>query len=228
MNKVLVVAGVTASASLLAGAAGGYFFARRSLEMKYAQLARQEIEEARTFFKRLNKTDEFETPEKAVKELIGESDGNEFVAPQVSAAAVALETYKGVVPADRVNYSGNLETRNVFAKTPLGDEDWAKELRDRTEEAPYVLNQDEYMANESGYTQVTFTYYAGDGVLADDRDDLISDVDDMVGLYNLKKFGHWSGDPRVVYVKCDIRELEFEIKLHDGKYSEVVAGLQDG
>ena len=47
----------------------------------------------------------------------------------------------------------------------------------------------------------------------------------MVGLVNLGKFGHGSGDPNVVYVRNVELEMEIEIIHSDGKFSEQSRGI---
>jgi hypothetical protein len=98
-----------------------------------------------------------------------------------------------------------------------------KDLRDRR--TPYILEKDEYLESDSDFNQTTVTYYAGDETLADERDDIIEDIDKVVGLANLQRFGHGSGDPRVLYVRNELLEIDYEILLHEDKYKDLVAGM---
>lgn len=223
MNKNVLIIGATAVVSLAAGAAGGYFFAKKQLTAKYEDLAKREIAEAKDFYKVLHKKDEFETPEKAAAELIPVVNGNEF-----SEAADAMKVYQGEVETKTETDVEVVVQKNIFTqiRTQLSenDEAWERETRNRTEEAPYVLKQAEFMAGELEYQQVTLTYYSGDKVLVDEREDIIEDKDDLVGLFNLERFGHWSGDEKVVYLRNHVKELDLEVLLHEGKYGEIVAG----
>lgn len=232
-TKLVTTLSLTAVVAAGVGAAAGFVVARKQLELKYEELAKKEIAEAKNFYKTLHKKDELETPEKAVATLIGTADSdNEFTQTTVAKAAAigALKTYNGEVDVEKLTRdrvkADEVLNLNVFVEVKNGTpEEWEAELRRRTEEAPYILNKDEYEQNESGYTQVTLTYYAGDETLCDERDDVIEEQDDTIGLYNLKRFGHWSEDARVVYVRNDVKQLEFEILLHDGTYKEIVAGF---
>lgn len=219
--KLAIAVGSTAIASLLAGAAAGYLFAKRQLSMKFDERLKAEIEETRAFYKKVYKEDEFQTPEKAVETLL-------------PGAAKALRAYKGIEPQvvitdeDLVEIRDKLIEANVFDNAGDSTEEIEEtDIRNRTEEAPFILSKDEFMSNDSGYTQSTLTYYAGDGVLMDEREDRIDEVDKTVAERNLKRFGYGSGDPRVVYIRNDALEIEFEVLRHDGKYSKDVAGLEE-
>lgn len=231
MRSVPLMIGASVVCALALGSGAGYLVAKKQLETKYEKIAQKEIEEAKTFYAKTNKTGEFETIDKAFAALHpDEIDGG---GPKMAAAATALTNYQGVstkttAPTKVDDKTVTEIVSNVFANTKrekdFSPEALEREIRNRTEEAPYVITKDEFMNNEQDYTQLTFTYYAGDGVLTDERDDIIEDSDVMVGDNNLVRFGDWSDDPRIVYVRNHEKELEFEIALHDGKYSEVVTG----
>lgn len=105
--------------------------------------------------------------------------------------------------------------------------DWiySYELSKRTPEHPYVIHQDEFMAEErEGYSQVSYTYYEADDVLCAEDDKPLAHRDLTVGQDNLR-FGHGSTDPNVVYVRNDRLELEMEITRSSGSYEEEVMGL---
>jgi hypothetical protein len=103
------------------------------------------------------------------------------------------------------------------------DWDYEAELATRVPERPYVIHQDEFVSNESGFHQDTLTYY--------ERDDIMADSDDTP-LYDYKKlmgdllFGHGTNDPNVVYIRNEKLELEWEILLHTGSFSEEVLGVE--
>jgi len=218
--KLSIVVGTTAIVSLAAGSAAGYFIALKILEKKYEGRLQEEVESTKKFYAKLYKKDEFQTPESTMKEI----------APGAAEAAAALINYQGRSQAFQV-----VDTRTEFVEEVLSnifsdtttEEISDKEKQNRTEEAPYILTKDEFMENDSEYTQSTVTYFAGDKVLIDSREDMIEEVDMTVGEGNLERFGHGSGDPNVLYVRNDRLELEFEILLSRGKYSKEVAGLEE-
>ena len=94
-----------------------------------------------------------------------------------------------------------------------------KEEPEIIKEAPYVISPDEY-GEIYDYDQIELTYYA-DGVLTDDTDEVIDDVDDTVGLDSLNHFGDYEED--AVHVRNDERKCDYEI-LRDLRnyYGEIV------
>ena len=109
---------------------------------------------------------------------------------------------------------------NVFADSSP-EWDYEEEVKARTRNAPYVLHKDEFWAEESGYTQLTMTYYAGDDIMVDSDE---VPVYNYLGIVGELKFGHGSDDPGVFFVRNDQLEAEYEILLDRGYYEEEVLG----
>jgi len=221
VNKTALIAGGASIVSFAAGVAAGYFALRRKFEADYSDRLTIEIEETRKFYAKLSEKESYKTPEEAAAALL----------PQ---AVTAIKQYRGdekpkyfeeVDPKTEFTKEEPPSVRRIFDRGNATEEVSAVDKRNRTEEAPYILEKEEYLNNESEYTQSTLTYYAGDGVLTDSRDDIISEIDDTVGEGNLQRFGYGSGDPKVVYVRNDALDLEFEILHHEGTYKQHVAGL---
>jgi hypothetical protein len=102
---------------------------------------------------------------------------------------------------------------------------WETELAGRLEGAPYVIHQDEYREHRTGYTQVTYTYYALDDTLVDEGNGHpLPHGDEIVGQGNLK-FGHGTDDIDVVFVRNDRLEMEMEICRVPKSYEEEVLGV---
>lgn len=233
----LVVLGASV-VSLAAGAGLGYLVAKKQLDDYYRNLSEQEIAEAKKFYSILYKrTDDTKTPADAASSLI----------PNEAEAAKAIRRYQGVdeevsvvvgtpgsqewhVPETEYDEEEPEEiAKNVFddPRAPSNFPDFEVEVKKRTEEAPYVISQDEFLANETSYMQSTITYFAGDNVLVDERDTPIENPDSTVGLDSLLKFGQWSNDRKIVYVRNDALEMEYEIANSEGKYSVEVLGLPE-
>lgn len=85
-------------------------------------------------------------------------------------------------------------------------------------EKPYLIDPDAYSEYEDYRTQ-ELTYYA-DGTLADAEDNVIDDVDEMVGEKNLHRFGEFDDD--YVHVRDDKRCVDYEIWKDPRTYFEVV------
>lgn len=99
---------------------------------------------------------------------------------------------------------------------------YGKELEEKEEvknvSKPYVIPPDEF-GDLLEYDTISLTYYA-DGVLTDDMDEPVEDVDDVVGIDSLNCFGEWEDDS--VFVRNDKYKAYYEILLDERKYSDVV------
>lgn len=83
---------------------------------------------------------------------------------------------------------------------------------------PHVIAPDEF-GNDDEYETVSLTYYA-DGVLTDEDDIPIEDVDDLVGEDSLTHFGEYEDDS--VHVRNDRLKCDYEILYDTRNYSDVV------
>lgn len=80
---------------------------------------------------------------------------------------------------------------------------------------PEVISPDDFDTN--GYKTQTLTLYA-DGVLADEYDNIITNVDEIVGEDSLEHFGEYEED--TVYVRNEERETDYEILRDSTNYSD--------
>jgi hypothetical protein len=88
---------------------------------------------------------------------------------------------------------------------------YPEELAQRSPQQPYIVHQDEFFMNEDEYEKATLTYYAGDDVLTDEDELPVDAPDAMVGLDNLKRFGHGTDDLNVLFVRNDVVRMMYEI-----------------
>ena len=82
---------------------------------------------------------------------------------------------------------------------------------------PYVISPEEFDDNED-YETVSLTYYS-DGILTDERDNVIEDVEETIGEDSLTHFGEYEDDS--VFVRDDRKKIDYEILADDRKFSEV-------
>lgn len=85
---------------------------------------------------------------------------------------------------------------------------------------PRIISPFEFGENGDEYEAVSLTYYA-DGVLADDLDEPIDDIDSVVGSEALNHFGDNESDPDSVYVRNDRMKCDYEILLDTRNYADV-------
>ena len=82
---------------------------------------------------------------------------------------------------------------------------------------PHVIKPDDF-GDLYDYEKVSLTYYA-DGVLTDEDDNIVDDVEEIVGRDSLKTFGQYEEDS--VYVRNDEHRCDYEILLDERKYNQV-------
>jgi hypothetical protein len=239
INKgVLLVGGIVIGVSV------GFLIAKKRLESKYLAMAEEEIAEIRAMYYQRRKLDmdadsrvkeakksaaqileeRGYTPPTAQDERYIQSEQAAIDEANAEAARAELEAEEEIV----VPNGDEVVVTNVFHAGEIDEWDWDIEKTIRKEAhggVPYVLHRDEYFENEQGYDQITLTYFEGDDVLADSHDTPVDDQDAMVGLGNLAKFGHGSGDPNTVYVRNDELQIEIEVIHSDGKFSEQRRGI---
>lgn len=210
---------VTASISALASAAITYKVTVDQLGEKLKDEADVElqkaIEEAKAFYKTLNKKEEYSTPEDALEALH----------PEVAEAAQALINYRAHSTIEQPEPQLREVASNVFTDVAVIPKTFVLEEEDRSPDKPYLISADEFGEAEFEYDQVSCTYYEGDGVLADSYDHTIDDIDKKVGNDNLLRFGVESGDENIVFVRNVKLSADFEIARSRGKFSEDVLGL---
>lgn len=243
------VAYTIAALGTAVGAYAGHRLSLHILQSAYQQLLEAEVASTREYYKKLNEqktmTDSH-AAETLVKVLVPEKVSLDKAVERVPReAARAMTQYRGIAPVPTENDANfvparsalfsdtgdlptlNEVTRSVFDKdeTDLAER-IALEVRDRSEDFPYIISKEEFFENVPEHEQDTLTYYEGDGVLAETDDSVVlaDDIDWMIGNYNLPRFGHRSDDPNVLYVRNHVKGMDFEIVRHTGKYAVVVAG----
>lgn len=237
MKNVLALSGLAVTAAGLGGVAG-YFLAQRRLEQKFNKELDVQIKEAKEHYKGLSTiTTEkpYSSPEEAVAALIPETPKN---------VQAALKTYGGhTMPAPRTiapvvidealeeEESGTVirevvqpKDQNIFAAPPVTI-DLGESVREPGR--PYTITEEDFMQNEHDFAQTTFTYYAGDRILANTRDEVMDQVNQIVGHANLEKIQDLPEDKNTLYVRNEKYDSDYEIVVSMGKYSVEVAGLDE-
>ena len=220
-KRVIFAVAGSSVVSLAVGSIAGYFFAKRQLTEEFEEQLTEEVSATKDFYSRMHKKD-FATPAEAARALIPEEPSEETLRRVLTGLKYTADGTPAHIAAIRGDV--DLEPASIFDGTET-EFDLDAEVAARTSEAPYILLRDEFMNNERDFTQDTLTYFRADKVLIDAADQPVPDVDDLVGEGNLLRFGYLSGDQRVLYVRNEQKELEFEILLSDRAYTEEVLGL---
>lgn len=199
---------IVAVLSFIIGAAAGAAVAVVVVRQKYIDLAEDEIQSVREMYEsRVREAEDDEEATRAEFEEIQEKHRQRM----------AEEGEKKTRPY-RTNYSDPIER--------LGPAEAAGAhiiTRSDTKKAPYVISIDDFHNTKNYFDKINLTYYSGDGVLVDDKEELVDDIQNLVGD-NLDKFGAQSEDPDVVFVRNEKMTSDFEITREKGSYAELVAG----
>lgn len=183
-------------ASFLFGTAVGVAVSWKILKTKYEQIAQEEIDSVKEVFSKRNKeTAEFlNDAAKTLSEIKEEIDEGPY------------EKSEGII-----DYSGMCRDFGYIS------ENKEKKGGDDMNDYPYVISPDEF--DEIGYNTVSLTYYA-DGVLTDERNDPIEDVDEIIGEDSLNHFGEYEDDS--VFVRNDALRTDYEILRDLRNYYDIV------
>ena len=181
------------SLGFIIGAASGATVAWYLLKDKYETLAQEEIDSVKEVFARREQEMKDETVKRNVAEGIKDSDRTK---------------------PDLKEYAEQLKKNGYTRYSDLSADD--EGVSDK-QTKPYVIPPEQF-GDDENYDQISLTYYA-DGVLADENDEVIDDVEETVGIESLNHFGEYEDDS--VFVRNDTRKCDYEIFLDQRTYSEV-------
>lgn len=189
MKKELYFVMFIAGATVGALATWGY------AKKKYEKIAQEEIDSVKKVFNK-------KVSENGQKILEGLNNGFKTTGKQTKEKFDA-EKYTAILQNE--GYINPSSENNI------------KDKKENIMGYPYIISPDEF-GELSNYEVISLTYYA-DGVLADDNDEMIYDVEDIVGDA-LNHFGEYEDDS--VFVRCDKRKCDYEILLDQRNFAEVV------
>jgi hypothetical protein len=229
LNKQWGIPAITGAACFIAGTGVGYMVASARLSKKV-----KEIEENQRMLR-----EHFEgITRDRTEPTIAEPDKDVDMVQHVEVDVVEIVETSAIQVEDRVSQypEEELETivvefeepvpfhSRIFTEDPDFDTwDYDVEVPTRGNHDPYVIHRDEFFAEESGFRQTSLSYYAGDNILCDEKDQPIYNHELIVGEHNLK-FGHGSKDRSIVYIRNPHLQAEYEIILDNGYYQVEVLG----
>lgn len=223
INPRVVLAAASAF-SALAGAAASYVVTMKVMESKFQKQLHDEVQDARAFFQQMYSTPTFvEVPAETEKALVVK----ETQVDRVGAALESLESYQPT-QEDEVDRKPVI-VNNIFTNaTPPGTEVLAALMATRDPAEPYIITREEFYENEPDFEQQQFTYWEGDDILVDDREEFNPvDSDQVAGDDNLMRFGYGSGDENVLYVRNETLDppMDLHITKSSGKYADEVMAI---
>lgn len=237
--------------SLIVGGTVVHVVDAKRLEAKYADLAEQEIADAKRFYGELSTRSGMSDKPGSPTDLVALLHPEESSEPSVVAAADALLKYQGFHQKDPLVRTNIFTDKEFVDQDPdetiivseveivdgevvaadvvvYNNEDSAIPMsvvhKDREE--PYIISEEIWQAGEMGYDQPQVTYYAGDDVLADENDQLIDNVEQVVGTDNLLRFGEGTDNENGLFIRNNKLKLDLEVQRSDGSYKFEVLGLE--
>ena len=93
-----------------------------------------------------------------------------------------------------------------------------KEKYDPMTNVPYVISPDEYGENDN-YTLISLSYYEGDGVLADDGDEVVDNIEETVGVDFATHFGEYEDDS--IFIRNERLKCDYEILKDHRSFSDI-------
>lgn len=185
---------VTGFMMFIMGAVVGSVITWQYTKGKYEQIAQEEID--------------------SVKEVFSKRDTDTEIKAKNSEFRPA-KVEKMTEKPNILEYAEKLKKENYTNYSGMGNR---KEEQTSMEEKPYVISPEEFGEFEE-YEKISFSYYA-DQVLADENDELIEDVEDIIGIESLTHFGEY--EPDSVFVRNDRLKCDYEILMDQRTYSEVL------
>lgn len=168
------------------------------------------IGSAVTFVVMKRKYESYEWEEEYIEEQEEESQEKEEEPVEEKAGKLLNEGFReGLKSVKRENM---IQYNKILNDNEYSSGEDKKEAKDV--EKPYMITVDEYA--ELGDYNTESLYYFEDGVLTDESENIIDDVEDIVGEEALAKFDEEEVDS--VYVRNDTRKTDYEILRDMGNY----------
>ncbi len=181
----------------IVGAAIGSAITKVYLKKHYEQIAQEEIDSIKAVF--TNRKSDFDKKNKENEDKSKNAD--QKLKPDLVGYAAKLQEH------GYINYSTNSEKSNEKRKD------------DSMLDKPYIISPEEYGENMD-YENLSLTYYS-DGILADDDDEIVDDIEHTVGADFADHFGDYEDD--CVFVCNDRLGCYYEI-LKDYRPYKAIAG----
>lgn len=171
------------------GTALGVLSTQRYFKAKYKKIADEDVRSVKDMYKKTTGLD---------------SEVLKYIENDIKAVQALQDDYERIIgEAGYRAESENIEER--------------KEEKDVSK--PYVISPDEFddLLDED-YTIESLTYYA-DGILTDNMDNIVDDIDEIIGRDSLEHFGEYEED--TVYVRNDEKKCAYEVCLDDARYADL-------
>ena len=239
MNKSVIAI----FAAFAAGAAVSYFVTRKLLEEQYAQIAQEEIDSVKEIFGRTPVSDDMydkkdEAPHSVDDEEYADRQESR-INPNASMTRSSLSL--GAVKSEQAKQNYHLigAQTNGDKVEPAYEEDEDKDEEsdypqsevydgqerdlthiDRTQ--PYVISGEEYTDEFEHHDKISLYYYVLDDTLANEREEVMDDIDGTVGWEVFKVLEMQN----CAWVRNEPLGIDYEICAVRNSYAQAVHGIR--
>lgn len=235
-NQIKILSGFGLfSLGLVIGGCFGYFFDKKKLQAEYSRISKEEIASVKEHYSKFRKEGPYNSPTKIVEQKYGDKISDldydtvdKEDEPHVNDEGLVVDEHG--VPLYDLNASEGTVTpvRDGLTEWERQERGYHEPPSERDPYNPYVISALEFMDEMEGeFDKITITYFEGDNTLCDERDEILDDIEGLVGSDSLSQFGVKSDDPNVVYVRNEKLKIDFEIVLDPQNYGEIVGGFRE-
>ena len=200
MYKVIIFIG---------GVAAGSFVTWRLLKEKYIRQTQEEINEVREHYRKKKESEEVTVDSNGSTETNEKPDLIEYAAKLTKNGYIDYTNPKSLVKATGDMIDAVVQKDNEESLDPVI-------LNDPSYQPPYIISPEDFAIDDE-YTIVNLNYYI-DGVLTDEDDNIVENVDDVVGLENLNHMGEYEDD--ALHIRNENYKCEYEILLSRRLYHD--------
>lgn len=193
----------------IGGVAVGSLVTWRLLKEKYIRQTQEEINEVREHYRKKKESEEVTVDSNGATETNEKPDLIAYAAKLTKNGYIDYTDPKSLVKATGDMVDTIVQKDNEESSDPVI-------LNDPSYQPPYIISPDDF-ATDDEYTIVNLNYYI-DGILTDEDDHIVENVDDVVGLENLNHMGEYEND--ALHIRNENYKCEYEILLSRRLYHD--------
>ena len=193
----------------ISGVAVGSFVTWRLLKEKYIRQTQEEINEVREHYRKKKESEEVTVDSNGSTETNEKPDLIAYAAKLTKNGYIDYTDPKSIVKATGDTIDAVVQQTNEESLDPVI-------LNDPSYQPPYIISPEDFAIDDE-YTIVNLNYYI-DGVLTDEDENIVENVDDVVGLENLNHMGEYEDD--ALHIRNENYKCEYEILLSRRLYHD--------
>lgn len=237
VTKAVVGAVIVFASGVGVGVAIGHNVGKKAGAKQAWGAAEVEMDELEDRLKRQYKIDQYSAPFTTIPEPVvprGENGQATFDFDAEEVVATSAERLQELVQhIETQGYATKEMTEtpeqgDIFEQYKNEDEEEGVDLNPNMDDPePYVISEEEFthgLAEE--FQKIYLSYYPGDGVVCDEQDRVVEDVESAIGINNLAGFS--DEDVVLLHIRNSRLQADFEITREVGSYREAVLGVEPG